>query len=129
MRTFQETQRVFDKLEKAGQTKQFAFDRYHVLGWHSDQVCYIDFLKKFLFILISHLPLFLFVCLFWLVIDQNQPSVYFGTRSTGAAVIKARGVAGSIMPGTARGMQAYSCDDIIWARAAKMGYLTAHADW
>jgi hypothetical protein len=93
-RTMTQTVRVLQRVEQAKTARVFRFDRYHVLGWHS---------------------------------DQNQPAIFAGSVAVSHPHIFARR-AGGVLLGASRGGAPFQCDDLLWSRYAKLGYVTAEAD-
>jgi hypothetical protein len=59
--------------------------------------------------------------------DQNQPAIYAGSVAVSQPHILARR-AGRVLFGAARGGAPFQCDDLLWSRYAKLGYVTAEAD-
>jgi hypothetical protein len=93
-RTMPLTMRFLERLERDDVSQVFRFDRYHVLGWHS---------------------------------DQNQPAIFAGAAAVAFPHILAR-MAGTVLLGGSRGAVPFQCDDLLWSRYAKLGYLTSEAD-
>jgi hypothetical protein len=93
-RTMSQTVRLLQRVERSQTARIFRFDRYHVLGWHS---------------------------------DQNQPAIYAGSIAVSQPHILTRR-AGSVLFGASRSAAPFQCDDLLWSRYAKLGYLTAEAD-